>query len=193
VLISSQQAFLGLFAAVALERLFEMALSLKNGKAALARGGREYGKGHFPAMVALHVAFLIAAPAEVLLFDRPFVPALGWTAVVLVGATMALRYWAVTSLDGRWNARVIVEAGAPAVVGGPYRYLRHPNYLAVVVELIALPLVHSAWLTAGCFSLLNGFMLKVRIAVEEEALRTHCDYDARLGATARFVPGGGAP
>jgi methyltransferase len=85
--------------------------------------------------------------------------------------------------------RVVVVPGDPAIVSGPYRYVRHPNYVAVAVELVALPLVHSAWLTALVFTAANAALLARRIAHEEAALRRHCDYDARLGGHRRFLPG----
>ena len=105
--------------------------------------------------------------------ERPFVPAVAALAGAALLFTMALRYWAVSSLGDRWNTRVLVEPGVPAVSGGPYRFLRHPNYLAVVVEVAALPMLHTAWLTAIVFTVLDAWMLRVRIAVEERALLEH--------------------
>ena len=89
---------------------------------------------------------------------------------MLVALSMSLRYWAISSLGRRWNTRVVVLPGVPLEAAGPYRHLRHPNYLAVVIEIFALPLVHSAWLTAIVFSVLNLIVLRTRIAVEERAL-----------------------
>ena len=155
---------------VALERLFELRVARRNARVALARGGREYGAGHFPAMVALHTGFLIACPVEVLALDRPFIPWLAVPAVAGVLAAQALRYWCVATLGDRWNVRILVVPNAPLSSAGPYRWLRHPNYLAVVVEMVALPLVHTAWLTAGAFSLANAAMLRVRIRSEDAAL-----------------------
>lgn len=159
-----------LILAVAGERLVELVVSKRHARWALARGGREYGRGHYPYMVALHTALLAGCLAEVWLLDRPFLPWLGWPMLALVLASQALRWWCVTTLGPRWNTLVIVVPGLPLVDRGPYRWLRHPNYLAVVVEGIALPLVHTAWLTALIFTLLNFAVLAVRIRVEDRAL-----------------------
>lgn len=185
---ASQWAYLGLVAAVAVERLVEMVISRRNAARAFARGGVEAGREHFPYMVALHTGFLVAAPLEVLLLDRPLIPGLAAAMTALLLATMGLRYWVIHTLDGRWNTRVIVVPGLPAVTGGPFRWIRHPNYLAVVLELIALPLVHTAWGTALVFTALNAWMLRVRIRVEEQALRQHCSYEQTHGERPRFVP-----
>ncbi len=182
-------AYAALLALVALERLLELRLSQRNAAWALAQGGVERGRGHFRAMTALHTALLAGALAEVLLADRPFIPALGGSMLGLALAAQALRYWAIHSLGRRWNVRVIVVPGAPLVSRGPYRYLRHPNYLAVVLEGIALPLVHSAWVTALVFTLLNAWLLAVRIRCEEEALGEHCPDPEQLGGRPRLWPG----
>ena len=173
-------AYLLLLGLVACERLIELALSRRHARAAFARGGVEYGRGHFRVMSAMHTLFLVACALEVVFYERPFVPWLGWPALALVAAAQALRYWVIATLGDRWNVRVIVVPGEPAVREGPYLFLRHPNYLAVVVELAALPLVHGAYLTAIAFSLANAVILGVRIRCEEEALRTHCAYDERF-------------
>lgn len=186
----SELLYLGLIALVALERLFELVLSTRNARRTLAAGGVEAeGRGAYAAMVVTHALFLVAAPLEVLLFSRPFVPRLGWPMLALVAAAMALRYWAIATLGERWNTRVIVVPGSAATVEGPYRRMRHPNYLAVIVEFFALPLVHSAWLTALTFSLANALLLRRRIAREEAALARHADYAARLGDRPRLLPG----
>lgn len=179
-------AFLALLGA---ERLVELFISRRNAAWALRRGGVEYGHGHFVWMKLLHSAFLAASVLEVLLLGRPFLPALGWPMLGMALAAQGLRYWAVTTLGRRWNVRVIVLPGEPAVAGGPYRYLRHPNYLAVIVEGLAVPLIHGAWITAVTFTLLNGLLLMVRIRCEERALARHCDYRRRLGRRGRLIPG----
>lgn len=185
----SRLAFLLLIALVAAERLVELALSRRNAARALARGGVEAEpRVHYALMVIAHAAFLAAAPLEVYLARRPFRPLLGATMLLLVAGAMALRYWAVVTLGDRWNTRVIVVPGEPAVASGPYRHLRHPNYLAVVVEAFALPLVHGAWATAALASAGNALLLAGRIRREERALAAASDYEARLGARARWLP-----
>lgn len=165
-------AYLALVLATGAERIVELVISTRNARAAFARGGREYGRSHFPWMVALHTGLLLACLAEVVLASRPFLPWLGWPMLALVVLSQGLRYWCITTLGAQWNTRVIVVPGAGAVSGGPYRWMRHPNYLAVVIEGFALPLVHSAWITALVFTVLNAvLLLRYRLPVEEKALR----------------------
>jgi methyltransferase len=168
--------YYGVVALVAAERGLEVGLSMRNARRVRARGGVEVGGGHYPVMVLLHAAFLVSCVLEVALGRRSIVP---WLSVILLGvlaASLALRYWAIATLGDRWNTRVLVEPGAPAVARGPYRALAHPNYVAVVLEIAALPLLGGAWTTAVVFSLLNAVLLRVRIRVEEEALSRHCDW-----------------
>ncbi|MFF3264399.1 isoprenylcysteine carboxyl methyltransferase family protein [Streptomyces sp. NPDC002932] len=164
--------YTALVLAVAGERLAELVVALRNTRWALARGGVETGRAHYPAMVALHTALLLGCLVEVRLADRPFVPLLGWAMVAVVAAAQGLRWWCIRTLGHRWNTRVIVVPGLPLVTGGPYRLLRHPNYAAVAAEGLALPLVHGAWLTAALFTVLNAALMAVRVRCEEAALTT---------------------
>ena len=159
-----------LIAAVAIGRLIELRIAERHRQSLLARGGREEGAGHYPWMVALHTAFLFSSPLEVWLLGRPFVPALAGAMLAMLAAAVALRWWVIGTLGERWTTRIVVLPGAPLVTGGPFRFLRHPNYLAVATEIAVLPLVHTAWLTALVFSLLNAWLLFVRIRAEEAAL-----------------------
>jgi methyltransferase len=181
-------AYLLFLMLVGLERAFELRLSRRNASRALARGGLEVGQAHFAVMRALHAAFLASCAAEVLLLERPFDARLALPMLALALGAQALRYWAIATLGQRWNVRVIVMPGEPVVTTGPYRWLRHPNYLAVVIEGFAIPLVHGAWLTALGFSLANALLLRTRIRVEERALAEHCAFEARLGDRPRLVP-----
>ena len=167
---SSALLYVIFMGATALERLVEVVVSKRNAAWSFARGGTEHGKGHFPAMVLLHTAFLIACPAEVWLLDRPFIPWLGFPLLILAVAAQGLRWWCITTLGPRWNTRVIIVPDLPRVTGGPYRFIRHPNYVAVVAEGIILPLIHTAWITALAFTILNAWLLTVRIRCEDEAL-----------------------
>ena len=163
--------FVVVLAATAAERLVELVLSARHARWAFDRGGVERGRGHFPAMVALHTALLVAPVVEVVVADRPFLPWLGWPALAVVGAAQGLRWWCIATLGRQWNTRVIVVPGAPLVARGPYARLPHPNYVAVVLEGVALPLVHTAWATALAFTLLNAvLLLGFRIPAEERAL-----------------------
>jgi methyltransferase len=161
-----------LILAVGVERLVELVISKRHAAWALAHGGREHGRSHYPYMVAIHTALLIGCVVEVWALDRPFLPWLGWPMLAVVVLSQALRYWCIVTLGRRWNTLVIVLPGVPLVKKGPYRFLKHPNYVAVVAEGIALPLVHSAWITALLFTVANAAVLAVRINVENAALRT---------------------
>jgi methyltransferase len=180
--------YLLFLALIAVDRLLELRLSRRHAEWALARGGIEYGKEHFFYMKLLHTGFFVAAAAESVFLNRPFLPWLGIPMLLIVVLSQALRVWSIRSLGPRWNVRVIVVPGMPAIVAGPYRFLKHPNYLAVVVEGFAIPLVHTAWITAIVFTLLNAWMLTVRIRCEERALSEHCGYESSLGARGRFLP-----
>jgi methyltransferase len=159
-----------LLAAVSAERGLELALSARNARRLRARGGVESGRGHYPAMVAFHAALLVACALEPLLAPAPWPRAVAQGAAAGVVLAQALRWWAVASLGDRWTTRVITLAGAPPVRRGPYRWLAHPNYLAVVVEVAALPLALGAWRTALAATALNALVLWTRIRVEERAL-----------------------
>jgi len=166
--------YLALILATGAERIVEMVISTRHARWAFARGGIEYGQKHFPWMVALHTALLLGAFAEVVLLDRPFLPWLGWPMLAIVLLCQAGRYWVIWALGHQWNTRVIVVPGLGRVERGPYRYrwLPHPNYLIVVIEGIALPLVHTAWITAIVFTVLNAILLaRFRIPTEDRALR----------------------
>jgi methyltransferase len=178
-----------LVAAFAVARLVELGIARRNRRRLLARGGVEVAPGHYRFMVLLHAAFLVACPLEVWRLGRPFVPALAAAMLLLLGLAMALRYWAIATLGERWTTRIVCLPGVPPVAGGPYRFLRHPNYLAVAVEIAALPLVHGAWATAVVFSLADAVLLKVRIGAEEEALGRLSDYGAVFSGRPRRVPG----
>lgn len=181
-------AYLVLLALIGAERLFELRLSRRNAACAFERGGIESGRRHFFWMRLLHTAFLAGCALEVTLLQRPFDARVGVAMFVLVVAAQALRFWTIASLGPLWNARVIVVPGLPVVTRGPYRWLSHPNYLAVVIEGFAVPLIHGAWLTALLFSAANAVLLIVRIRCEERALAEHCRYTERLGDRPRFVP-----
>jgi methyltransferase len=185
----SREVYTLFIAALALERGFELWLSRRNALWAQRAGAVEYGVEHFVWMKLLHGGFFVACVAEVWLLSRPLVPWLAGTCLVVAALAQALRYWTIATLGRRWNVRVLVLPGVPAVVSGPFRFVRHPNYLAVVAEGLAVPLLHSAFLTAGVFTIANAVLLTVRIACEERALAEHCQYGERLGRHRRFWAG----
>jgi methyltransferase len=164
--------FTALVLVVGLERLAELVVSKRNAAWSSRNGGYETGRAHYPVMVLLHTGLLVGMLVEAWV-RRPDVPVvLAASMLVLVVASQALRWWCIAALGPRWNTRVIVVPGLPLVRSGPYRFLSHPNYVAVVVEGVALPLVHAAWLTAAVFTVANAVLLTVRLRVENSALAT---------------------
>jgi methyltransferase len=163
-------AYTVLLLAVAAERLAELVVSQRHLRWARERGALESGQGHYPVMVVLHIALLVGCLVEVHALDRPFVAWLGWPMLAVVVVAQALRWWCIATLGPQWNTRVVVVPGLSLVDRGPYRWLRHPNYVAVVAEGVALPLVHDAWLTALVFTVLNAVLLSVRIPSENRLL-----------------------
>jgi methyltransferase len=155
-----------------MERLIELVVAKRNLAWSLQHGGRETSFGHYPFMVVLHTGLLAGCLLEVWLADRPFVPALGWPMLAVVVLAQALRWWCIRTLGHQWNTRIVVVPGLQRVSSGPYRRLPHPNYVAVVAEGIALPLVHSAWITALAFTLLNAELMRIRIRAENAALQS---------------------
>ena len=184
----SAALYLGLLLLLGCERGAELVVSRRNARRALAAGGVETGRRAYAIMVAVHALFPLACAAEVLLLARPFPGAAGFAALAVALGAQALRWWAVATLGERWSTRVIVVPGAAPVTGGPYRFPRHPNYLAVVLEMAAVPLIHGAWLTAAVFSALNAALLSHRIPAEERALGAA--YAEAFEGRRRLVPGG---
>jgi len=186
-MIIDERTYIAILGLVALERLAELIVSRRNANRSLARGGVEAGASHYPAMVLMHSAFLISCVVESLIRRGPVPAALSWTALGLAIAAQILRWTAIRTLGERWSTRIIVRPGAPPVTGGPYRWIRHPNYVAVVLEIAALPMIRFGWITAIVFSILNAIVLSIRIAAEERALGV--EYGAALGGLPRFFPG----
>ncbi|MFA1537662.1 isoprenylcysteine carboxyl methyltransferase family protein [Actinomadura monticuli] len=160
--------YAGLIALVAAERLAELAVARRNRAWAMRHGGVEHGRRHYPLIAAAHAGLLGGALLEAR--RTRFVPALGWPMLALAVSSQALRWWCIASLGKRWNTRVIVVPGMPLVERGPYRRVRHPNYVAVVAEGVALPLVHTGWRTALLFTAANLSLLRMRVRIENEAL-----------------------
>jgi methyltransferase len=155
----------GIVGLVALERLAELWLARRNTHALLEAGGVEVGGRHYPLVVALHAAWLLAIPLAVPSEARVSVPFL-----ILFAALQGFRAWVLLSLGRYWTTRVITVPGAPLIRRGPYRFVRHPNYLVVAAEIAVLPLAFGAWTVAILFSVLNAALLVWRISVEDQAL-----------------------
>ena len=151
---------------VAAQRLGELTYARRNTKRLLAAGGVEHGVGHYPLIVALHGGWLAA-----LFWFVPVAAPAGWGWLGFYGLLQLGRLWIMASLGARWTTRVIALPGAQRVRRGPYRFLRHPNYLVVALEIPVLPLAFGAWQIALGFGLANLALLAHRIRIEERALR----------------------
>lgn len=187
-MVSSVAFYLAFLALLYGERGLEVLVSRRNARVALANGGVETGRGHYRVMVAVHALFPFACAGEVIALHRPFPGTLGFASLAVALAAQGLRWWAAATLGARWNTRIIVVPGARPVTDGPYRYLRHPNYLAVMLEAASVPLIHGAWLSAIVFVAANVALLSVRIPVEERAMGE--EYAHAFARLPRFLPGG---
>ena len=180
--------FLLLVAAVGACRLIELRLSKRHQRALAERGAPVLAEPVFRAMVALHTGILFAAVVEVLLLDRPATATVAIPALIAVGLANALRFWVIAALGIHWNVRVVPSMPLGVVTSGPYRFVRHPNYVAVFVELVALPLVHGAYLTAVAGAALHVVILQRRIQLEEATLMADAGYRAAFAHKPRFIP-----
>jgi methyltransferase len=180
--------FLALLMTVALLRLIELRVSSQNRKRQTTEGARLVADPGYKGMVALHTSVLVGAGVEVVVLNRPYLPALTIGMTCLLVATNAVRWWVIRTLAGRWTVGVMTPSRRGVVTSGPFRFVRHPNYAAVFVELIAVPLVHTAWLTAAVGALLHLWVLRRRVVLEESVLFADADYRAAMAAKPRFVP-----
>lgn len=183
-------AFIGfatLLGATGLMRLVEVVVSMR--RMARRAGAVVAEPWLFPAMAGLHLALVVLPIAEVLVAGRPFRWSVGGVALgVLAGATL-LRVWTLATIGGAWNVRVVRPEECAVATTGPYRFIRHPNYLVVVLELAALPLVHSAWVSAIVLMMWNGAVLWVRIRTEEAELMRVPAWRRAFADRARLLPG----
>jgi methyltransferase len=170
-----------IFAFYALERGLEVVIAGRNRRQLLARGGVELYPQSFRLIVLLHSLFALALLFEAHPWRVPF-DALTIACLSALLLLQALRYWCIVSLGPFWNTRIIVLPGASVRRSGPYRWLRHPNYLVVILEFVFLPLLMRAPVTLIVFSLANLLVLRRRIALEERALREHTDYPRQFSA-----------
>ena len=175
-------------AAVGLGRLIELRISRRHQHALAMRGIVKSEEPHFRYMVLLHAGVLLASGLEVWLLRRPFSRTLALGAGVIVLLANALRWWVIRSLAGHWNVQVMNSLELGVVMDGPFRWIRHPNYAAVFLELTAIPLLHSAWLTALIGTFTHVGVLRRRIAIEEAVLLADPTYRALMGPKPRFVP-----
>ena len=183
----TQYIFTGIVIAVILQRMLEVRISDRHKAEILKRGGQEHGDNLLGAVKVLQVSWWIAMIAEVWYFDRPFVPALAAIALTATIAGQVLRYLSMQALQWRWTLPIMTMPGMPVVTSGVYRYLRHPNWLGVILEIAFLPLIHTAYLTAIAFSLANAWLMSKRIQTEERALAENTNYAAAFANKPRFI------
>ncbi|WP_078380246.1 isoprenylcysteine carboxyl methyltransferase family protein [Sutcliffiella halmapala] len=180
--------FLIFFLFIIFQRLGELSIAKNNERWMKENGALEFGENHYGYMVFMHIAFLVCFLLEVLVFAKTIHP-LWPVIVILFMVTQGLRIWAITSLGRYWNTKILVVPSATIVRKGPYRFLRHPNYLIVGLEIFLIPVLFQAYITAALFTILNVWMLSVRIPIEEKALsHTASDYSDYILEKSRFTP-----
>jgi len=181
-------AYLGLLVVVGIGRLGELAISRRNQRKLEKQGVRKIPEPHFRWMVIVHASVLIASAAEVLLLDRPFIPALAVAMGILFVLANVLRWWVIRTLAEHWNVEVMASSRVGVVSTGPYKWVRHPNYVAVVAELFTLPMIHTAWITAIAGTLADLEILRRRVHVEDTMLMNNPAYRLTMGGKPRFLP-----
>ena len=181
--------YLGLLLAVALLRLAELRISKRHQREMLARGAAKIDEPRFRWMVLLHIAVLLGAALEVVLLRRPFILWLAAPMLAVFLAANAVRWWVIRTLGEHWNVQVMDSTRLGVITSGPFRYVRHPNYAAVFAEMLALPLIHTAWMTAAAGAIAHIGVLAQRLSTEERVLFANPDYRAAMTGKPRFLPG----
>ncbi len=182
-------AFLALLLAVALLRIVELRISKRHQEELIARGAAKVAEPKFRWMVLLHTAVLAGAAVEVILLRRPFLPWLAAPMFTIFLAANAVRWWVIRTLGEHWNVQVMDSTRLGVVTSGPFRYVRHPNYAAVFAEMLALPLIHTAWITATAGAIAHMGVLAQRLSTEERVLFASPEYRAAMTGKPRFLPG----
>ncbi|MFC3884103.1 isoprenylcysteine carboxyl methyltransferase family protein [Bacillus songklensis] len=172
---------------IIMQRLLELAVAKRNEKWMLGQGAVEIGTSHYKWIVLVHSLFFVSLASEVVLMEKQL-SSLWVLLLIMFIITQAGRVWVITSLGRFWNTKIMVLPETEVVVKGPYRFLKHPNYVIVALEFLVVPLLFEAYITMILFSLLNLFVLAVRIPMEEKALCAFTDYDNKTGQQARFWP-----
>ncbi len=182
-------AYLTLLCVVALLRLYELRISRQHQREMLVHGACQVDEPRFRWMVLLHTAVLIGAACEVVFLRRPLIPILAASCFVVFVAANAVRWWVIRTLGEHWNVQVMNSTRLGVITSGPFRYVRHPNYAAVFVEMLVLPLIHTAWITALVGSAAHVLVLSQRLATEEKVLFSDAHYRDAMSGKPRFLPG----
>jgi methyltransferase len=165
----------------------ELMIARKNEKWMKEKGAIEFGKEHYPIMVLMHSGFLLFFLIEVIAYNKSLTPL--WPVLLAFFLfTQIIRIWSLVSLGRYWNTKIIVLPNTTIVKRGPYKFLRHPNYTIVVLEILLIPLLFQAYWTAAIFSILNAFMLSIRIPLEEKVLISETNYNEQFETVSRFSP-----
>jgi methyltransferase len=182
-------AYLALLLLVALLRIVELQISRRHQREMVAHGAAKVNDPRFRWMVLLHTGVLVGAAVEVVFLHRPFIPVLAAVCFVIFLAANVVRWWVIRTLGEHWNVQIMNSTGLGVITTGPFRYVRHPNYAAVFVEMLVLPLIHTAWITAIASSLAHIVVLSQRLSTEERVLFSDAQYRAAMAGKPRFLPG----
>lgn len=181
-------AYICLLVLVGIERLAEVAISRHNQSKMKAQGVQKVREPHYPWLVLFHAVILVAAGAEVLFLHRPLIPALAISMLALFILSNLIRYWVIYLLAGLWNIQIMDSGRVGIVTSGPYRWVRHPNYVGVVLEIFSLPMIHTAWITAVVGTLGYFEILRRRLKIEDRVLMANPAYREAMGDKPRFLP-----
>jgi methyltransferase len=181
-------AYISLLVLVGIERLIELRVSRRNQRRMAEQGVRKIVEPHFPWLVAFHTVVLVSAGLEVLLLHRPFIPALAIPMTAVFVLSNLLRWWVIRLLAELWNVQIMESSRIRIVTSGPYRWIRHPNYVGVVMEVFSLPLIHTAWVTALVGTALYMEVLRRRVRMEDSVLLADPAYRLAMGDKPRFFP-----
>jgi methyltransferase len=185
----SVKLYLGLLAVVALLRFYELHISRQHQQQMVAQGASKVAEPRFRWMVLVHTLVIVGAALEVVFLHRPFYPIFGGICFAIFLAANAVRWWVIRTLGNHWNVQVMNSTSLGVITTGPFRYVRHPNYAAVFVEMLVLPLIHTAWITAVLGSLAHALVLSQRLATEERVLFSDANYRTAMAGKPRFLPG----
>jgi methyltransferase len=185
----SVKAYLGLLLVVALLRLYELQISRRHQHEMVSHGASKVVDPIFRPMVLLHTGVILGSALEVVFLHRPFYPIFAAICFVIFLAANVVRWWVIRTLGEHWNVEVMNSTGMGVITDGPFRYVRHPNYAAVFVEMLVLPLMHCAWITASVGSAAHILVLSRRVNTEERVLFSDARYREAMDGKPRFLPG----
>lgn len=181
-------AYIALLILVGIERLVEVGISKRNQRKMTEQGARKITEPVFPWLVLFHALVLVSAGAEVLFLHRPLIPALAVSMTILFIVSNVIRYWVIYLLAGLWNVQIMDSSRLGIVTSGPYRWIRHPNYTGVVLEVFSLPMIHTAWITAVFGTLAYMEILRRRVKAEDSVLMANPAYREAMAGKPRFLP-----